>query len=65
MSIENIMTEYVVVSKKHFAGIHDSSGIKEFLDLLHERDTYIVLGISKSFGFHGTNTVFCGNGAPE
>ena len=50
-------------SWQHFAGIHDTLGIKDLFNLLHPLNAGFALGIVEGMRLHDTNTVFRRNGA--
>ena len=46
------------MSWKDLPRVHDTVGIEQRLDLLHPRDTRVILRVFQGVSFHGTNTVF-------
>lgn len=46
-------------SLKNFSWVHDPIGVEDVLDLLHQADANLTLGVRKSVGLHRTDTMLC------
>lgn len=52
-------------SLKNLSWVHDPIGVEDVLDLLHQADANLALGVRKRVGLHRTNTMLCGDRASE
>ena len=52
-------------SLENFSWVHDPIGVEDVLDLLHEADANLALGVRQRVGLHRTDTMFCRDRAAE